>query len=324
MKDYPKISVLKFNIKVSNNNISEMQALMPAIQQELRTWQAGTKAYEKAAAEKADLLQRIKAEKKTIAASQKLLKHPEVLRRHHIYRDVEGILDVMMPDLDSPHYVSVFIGAEVQAETNTDYDYGYYAKSYGHPKKIQNPVVTVLKDWDTAIQSRGLALLGGMLTLSAKPAKKQKEVLQLADKVGVELYEAVWVRNRGFQLRTETGFIAVKRTSLGVLPHTAYHSESPKKAVNGAYRKYQNSDYNLPLEKRDVPADATATWSDAHAVGACESGVKNWCDSVGIDYKQESVPLIDVVRGYYAYPLPEAKAIILRVLKQYPAVKTAA
>jgi hypothetical protein len=159
-----------------------------------------------------------------------------------------------------------------------------------------------------------------MLTLSAKPAHKgrNRKALELAEKYDIELFEAIWMRKgRGFQVTTETGFIAVKRTSLGVIPTTAYHGDSAMTAVNGSHRKFQNID-NLPLELRDVPVDAVATWADAKAVGACESGVRNWCDLVGLDHTVASVPLIEVVRGYYRKPAPEAKAIILRVLKAFP------
>ncbi|EGQ60416.1 hypothetical protein GGI1_00295, partial [Acidithiobacillus sp. GGI-221] len=147
---------------------------------------------------------------------------------------------------------------------------------------------------------------------------RSRKALELAARYNIELLEAAWMRKgRGFQVTTEIGFIAVKRTSLGLIPTTAYHSESAMAAVEGSHRKFQNIDH-LPLEVRDVPADAVVTWSDAKAIGACESGVKNWCDLVGIDHAAASVPLIDVVRGYYLKPAPEAKAIILRVLKSCP------
>jgi hypothetical protein len=215
-------------------------------------------------------------------------------------------------------------GGKVEAKTENTKNWDYYAKSYtrcgGFPKIEHDVLITVDPDWGKQVYDRDLEFLGGMLTLSAKPAHKgrNRKALELAARYDIELLEAIWMRKgRGFQVTTETGFIAVKHTSLGVIPTTAYHSESAMTAVEGAHRKFQNID-DLPLEVRDVPMDAVATWADADGVGACRSGVTNWCNLVGIDHTASSVPLIDVVRGYYLKPAPEAKAIILRVLRSCP------
>lgn len=320
MKTYPGISYINWKINNHKKTIAKLQNQLPAIYQELRTWKKDMPQYAAAAAQKADLMDKIRGCKKELAANQRLLKNPEVIRRNEIVLAVESIVEAMFPSFkNTPHYPCGFVGQKVEALTDTEYDYEYYAKSYGHPKKIFSIEVTVQPDWDTAVQAQGLAYLGGLLTLSAKPALRQRKAMALAKTMGIELFEASWMKQRkGYQVDMETGFIAVKRTSLGLLPHTAYHGTDPVEAVKAAQRKWENTDYQLPLEKRDVPADAVATWADANAVGACTPGVQNWCSQVGIDYTQESVPLLDVVRGYYMHPMPEAKAVILRVLRQHP------
>lgn len=330
MKNYPLVSTIHYDIQRYTKSLKALRGQLTAVRRELRTWQEGTEQYATAAAQKADLSSQIQKLKKQIAVGQRLLKNPEVIRRDRIVRDVDAIVTDMLPSLEgTPHYVRVNIEQNTaEAYTVTEYDHNYYSRSYGHPKKIYSVMVTVNPDWDKAVQARGLAYAGGMLTLSAKPAKAKKALrpaLDLAATLGIELVEASWMTQRrwGYQVHTEKGFIAVKRSKIGTLSHTAYHDADPLRAVKGAYRKFQNVGDAFPLEHRDVPADAVATWADAKAVGACTSGVKSWCAAVGIDHTQDSVLLIDVVRGYYMRPMPEAKAIILRVLRQYPVVHAA-
>jgi len=321
------MSNLNNTIKSATADLNEsIQAMVP-VKKELKTWQPGRPEYEAALARKVTLDTRIAHLKKRIADAKRLKKHPEVLRRHKICESVARLANYGMglEKADSVNcYVNDAVGGEVKAVTENTKNWHYYAKSYtkagGFPKIKHDVVITVNPDWDKQVYDRDLEFLGGMLTLSAKPAHKgrHRKALELAARYNIDLFEAVWMRKgRGFQVSTESGFIAVKRTSLGVIPSTAYHSESVMAAVEGSHRKFQNID-DLPLEVRDVPMDAVATWADASAIGACRTGVINWCNLVGIDHGKSSVPLIEVVRGYYLKPVPEAKAIILRVLKACP------
>ena len=298
------------------------QALTP-VKKELKVWRPGTTTHTENLTIKAKLDSKIAGLKKRIADAQRLKKTKEVLRRDAIRMDVESIaqFDMDLYKADSVLcYVNDAPGGVVKAETENAKNWTYYAKSFKYPKIEHDIRMTVNPDWDKSVQDRDLAFLGGMLTLSAKTAHKvrNRNALELADRYNIDLYEAVWMRKgRGFQVSTESGFIAVKRTSLGAIPSTAYHSKSAMAAVDGSHRKFQNIDH-LPMEMRDVPVDAVATWADASAIGACRSWVINWCNLVGIDHTASSVPLIDVVRGYHLKPAPEAKAIILRVLKACP------
>ena len=305
---------------------ASIKALVP-VKKELKTWQPGRPEHDAALALKAALDTRIAHFRKQLADAQRLKKNPEVLRRHAICESVERIAKYGM-DLSNADSVNCYVndvaGGKIEAVTENTKNWTYYAKSYtkagGFPKIEHDVVVTVDPDWDKQVFDRDLAFLGGMLTLAARPAHKgrNRKALELAARYDIELFEAAWMRKgRGFQVTTESGFIAVKHTSLGVIPTTAYHSPTALRAVEGAHRKFQNVDH-LPLEIRDVPVDAVATWADADAIGACRAGVQNWCNLVGIDHTASSVPLIDVVRGYYVKPAPEAKAIILRVLKSCP------
>ncbi len=306
---------------------ASIKALIP-VKKELKTWQPGRPEHEAALALKAALDTRIAHFRKQLADAKRLKKSPEVLRRHAICGSVERLAKYGM-DLAKADSVNCYVndapGGKVEAATENTNNWNYYAKSYtkagGFPKVEHDVVITVDPNWDKQVYDRDLEFLGGMLTLAARPAHKgrNRKALELAAKYDIVLLEAVWMRKgRGFQVTTESGFIAVKHTSLGLIPATAYHSTtSAMNAVEGSHRKFQNID-SLPLEVRDVPADAVATWADAAGVGACRTGVIHWCNLVGIDHTASSVPLIEVVRGYYLKPAPEAKAIILRVLKSCP------
>ena len=314
---------LNSTIKTATAELDKARKALVPVKMELKTWRPGRPEHAAALSLKADLDTRIKGFQKQITNAERLKKDHEVLRRHEICESVERIAKYGM-DLAKADSVNCYVNdvadGKVEAVTENTKNWRYYAKSCKFPKVEHDVVITVDPDWDGQVYDRGLEFLGGMLTLGAKPAHKgrHRKALELAAKYNIELFEAAWMRKgRGFQTSTETGFLAVKRTSLGMIPSTAYHGESAMAAVEGSHRKFQNIDH-LPLEARDVPADAGATWADARAIGACESGVKNWCNLVGIDHTAASVPLIDVVRGYYLKPAPEAKAIILRVLKACP------
>jgi len=320
---------LSNTIERATEDMEKAREKLIKVESEIKIRRPGTKVHNAALEKKKLLDEKIASAKKRIAEAKRLEKHPEVIRRNLIRYDVENIVEneIGLSSADSVTcYVNDDINGEVSGETLNLKDWDYYAKSYSFPKIQHHIRVTVNPNWDRVVQSKGLEFLGGMLTLDAKPAHRgrYRKALEVADKYGIELYEATWLRKgRGYQVETRTGFIAVKRTKLGIIAHTAYHSDSAMAAVNGAHRKFQNID-DLPLDARDVPSDAVATWADTEAVGACHDGVVSWCNTVGIDYTKGSVPLIDVVRGYYKRPAPEARAIILRVLKSCPRTSQAA
>lgn len=320
------LSSLKSKIENCSSSMKKAQAALIPVKRDLWTWAEGTAQHASALKAKAQLDKQIADYKKEIADAKRWLKNPEIIRRNKIAARVRHLLWCMDLDGDAvirTCLVNDHVGGKVYGVSEKEKEWGVYAKSSAYanfPKIWHNIDVQVDPNWDRLVDALGLAMVGGMLTLSAKPAGRFRKALALAKTLDVELFEAIWLRKgRGFNVVQENGFIAVKRTRLGLLPMTAYHSASPMTAVEGAHRKFQNLDLDaLPIEQRDVPADAVATWADAEAVGACIPGVKAWCDKVGINHRQESVLLIDVVRAYYQHPAPEAKAIILRVLRQYP------
>lgn len=328
MKTY-YVGSLKWYIEFNQEKMRKAQQALVSVKRDLRTWAVGSANHTAALEELKKLTAEIVAYKKAIHRDTRLMRHPEVIRRSRIAETIEQLTQRMGLDADSV-YCYGNVGARTGAtnvfvRAEKEKDWNYYAKSCKFPKISYHISLGAGPDWDQQVEARGLAFLGGMITLEAKPARRHKKALALAESLNVELYEAAWARKeRGYSAVLERGFIAVKRTSLGILPVTGYHSDSALAAVEGAHRKFQNLDVEeLPVDRRDVPLDAVATWADADAVGACAPGVKNWCDTVGIDHTEDSVPLIDVIRGYYQKPAPEARAIILRVLRNHPVKKAA-
>ncbi|MEL5850212.1 MAG: hypothetical protein U7M05_12755, partial [Candidatus Igneacidithiobacillus chanchocoensis] len=183
----------------------------------------------------------------------------------------------------------------------------------------------------TKVEARGLAVAGGMLTLDARRLTKgHRAARDVAEKHGVEIYEAAWVkRGRGFQISKEEGFLGAARLPLGGI--VSYHSTTAMGAVDGAIRKRANLPnltecQNLAdrLARREIDtAGIRVTIADAHATGACTAGIRSWCNRVGIDYSVPSVPLDDVLRGYQKAPVKEALAVIFKLVRDHSRSKAA-
>ncbi|OCB03099.1 hypothetical protein BBC27_09630 [Acidithiobacillus ferrivorans] len=241
---------LNRTIKTATFGLVDASKALVSVKKELKTWQPGRPEYDAAMSLKAALDTRIKGLKKRITDAERLKKNPEVLRRHKICESVERIakygMDLAKADSVDCH-VNNAAGGKVEAVTENTNNWSHYAKSCKFPKVEHDIVITVDQDWDREVYDRDLGFLGGMLTLSAKTAHKgrHRKALELAKTLDVDLFEAVWMRKgRGFQVTTETGFIAVKRISLSLpILTTAYHSESAMAAVEGSHRKFQNLDH---------------------------------------------------------------------------------
>jgi len=166
-------------------------------------------------------------------------------------------------------------------------------------------VYTVAADWLTTVKGRYLAVVDGMLTLSAEPVQGH----------GPELYRALWVeQGRGTALNQVRGYIA--RLEHDSNTYT-YHACSARAALDGVQRKAKLK----PARRKGTVdldrlvrrhGDLPVYWDDREGL-ACESGTRNWCEAVDVDPKQTTVA--DVVRGYRLRPMPEALQVIRRVVR---------
>jgi len=204
-------------------------------------------------------------------------------------------------------------------------DAGKYAPQSGHTTKIEigTPSVkgeswsvwgrnfkatasshryTVSLDWIETVHDRGLAVVDGMFTLCASPVLGN----------GPELFSAKWVeQGRGCTLKLACGYIAR-------LNGVTYHAPTARAAIDGVQRKAgQKPQRRKPTVNLDriirLYGELPVWFDDSSAVGNCESGTRSWCNAVGVSLTD--CTLADVVRGYRLRPLPEAMAVIRRVIR---------
>lgn len=187
-------------------------------------------------------------------------------------------------------------------------DWTLYGGSHkSRPARVQDTTITAPATWRTRVQRAGLAMIDGMMTLDAAPIEAS----------GCELYAATWlVQGRGTNTTAARGYIARADGA-------AYHGATIDQALTGLAKKRRALQFVArvadPAELIKMASQHAATivtLGDARAVGACEYGIKSWCNAVGIDYEAGRTTLGDVLSGYQREPRPEARATIIRVLRR--------
>lgn len=179
-------------------------------------------------------------------------------------------------------------------------------------------MICVPVDWRARVLRRGLAVLGGMLTLNAQ---------QLVSHGDVELFQASWAaQGRGYQVNVHHGVIARYKNE-------TFHAEVAQSAIDGVLRKAKRSHNNAPRTRKCSYELTTEDFvkryrrfgtlnvraSDAYEVGACVFGVRAWCERVGINLDEETVPLSRLLDGFAQSPLIEARKTILHVVAEHRA-----
>jgi|GEM_PF-3833827 len=178
--------------------------------------------------------------------------------------------------------------------------------------------ITVPVDWRTRVLKRGLATVGGMLTLNAQ---------QLVSHGDIELFQATWVeQGRGYQVNVRQGTIAL-------LGDESFHAKDPQTAITGVLRKVERAQGSAQPAKRNGYELTTLEFvlryeryrdldvyvEDALGLGACEFGVRSWCQLVGIDIEQGFVPLRRLLEGFSQCPLIEVRRTVLHVVAEHRA-----
>ncbi len=188
-------------------------------------------------------------------------------------------------------------------------DWNIYAKRYTHgPAKCLDNTLTVPASWRCRVQRLGLDVVDGMMTLDASPVEGAPE--------GVAMFAATWAsQGRGNAVNVSRGYIACSESQ-------AYHADSPQRALAGLKRKLSASRWAAELQSADLDkivgqsGDAIVKISDARAIGACEYGIKAWCNRVGIDYEAGETTVARVYEAYQAVPAPEARGAILHAIRR--------
>lgn len=202
------------------------------------------------------------------------------------------------------------VGYTVTIDSNRDTYRGHYK---GWAATEDHHAITVPADWRVRVQRRGLAIVGGMLTLDLQP---------LVGHGNVELFQAVWVSQaRGYGVTTHRGVMAQ-------LGNEVFHAPSLEEAIRGVTRKHtlasspareRVSAYQLTVEgfvaRYARYGHIPVSIEDARDTGACEYGIQSWCHAVGIDLEAGSVPLSRVLTGFRVQPLVEVRRTVLHAIK---------
>lgn len=202
------------------------------------------------------------------------------------------------------------VGYTVTMDSNRDTYRGHYK---GWAAAEDHHVITVPADWRVRVQRRGLAIVGGLLTLDLQP---------LVCHGDIELFQAVWVSQaRGYGVTTHRGVMAR-------LGDEVFHALSLQEAIRGVTRKHKLA--SAPARERVGAYQLTVdgfvaryaryghvpvTAEDARDTGACEYGIQSWCHAVGIDLQADSVPLSRVLSGFRVQPLVEVRRTVLHAIK---------
>lgn len=188
----------------------------------------------------------------------------------------------------------------------------YRGKYKGWSARVQNTAITVPIDWRLRVQRRGLAVVDGMLTLDAAPLAGAPD--------GVDLYAATWLeQGRGTALSAHDGYIARQ-------DDMSYHGDTIESALAGLKRKLRAAEWDAVVRTADVaelitrvrdPHAIEVCVADARRIGACEYGIRSWCNAVDLDYDAGCATLAEVWDAYQRQLRSEAKATILAVLRKH-------
>ena len=206
-----------------------------------------------------------------------------------------------------------FVDSTTQVDYTIDLDRNFdvYRGAYkGWGANVDLHKIRVPADWRLRVERKGLAVLGGMMTLDALPMEAPG---------GIDLYAAV-CQGRGYAVKTGRGFIAVAGGD-------SFHSDTADGAISGLRRKGRSapsraagmddmkSAVDMFINKYSRCA-INVSLDDARKSGSCEYGIRSWCASVGIDINREQVSLAELLVGFRRMPLTEVRRAVLRAVRR--------
>lgn len=175
--------------------------------------------------------------------------------------------------------------------------------------------ICVPADWRTRVLRRGLARLGGLLTLDIHP---------ILGHGNIELFRAVWAeQSMGYDVKVRHGVIA--RAG-----RIVFHAATTEDAIRGIKLKVKryaedqqdfSQDYALSVEefigRYASLGHLPVAYKDAEATGACAYGIRAWCKSVEIDLQLGQVPLSRILEGFRIQPQEEVRATVIHVVRRH-------
>lgn len=203
--------------------------------------------------------------------------------------------------------------SEVNYSVSLNSNYDVYRGSFkGWAANADIHRIRVPLNWRLRVQRKGLALLGGMLTLDARPLEAPN---------GIDLYAAVWAsQGRGYDVKTQRGFIAVAGPE-------SFHAETPEAAIAGLLRKCKTAEKNRATMADMASSVETfitnysnyaieVSLDDARKSGSCEYGIRSWCESVGIELGREHVPMPELLEAFRRMPQTEVRRAVLHAVRR--------
>jgi hypothetical protein len=199
------------------------------------------------------------------------------------------------------------VGYTVTLDSNRD---TYRGRFKGWSAREDHHRIVVPTDWCTRVLRRGLATLGGMLTLDAHALSTGHPDTQV--------YAAVWARQgQGFQVVVERGYIAVHYGE-------SYHAETIERALRGVRRKTAvatkwTDDVSVSrfCARYSRFSMVAVCLDDARQTGACEYGIRAWCEAVGLPYAVGVATVGDVLAAYRRRPQVEVRRAVIHAVQRH-------
>lgn len=239
--------------------------------------------------------------------AERLLGRADILIRHHLGWMREAAAGADITIAFGPPSVSV------ETYQNRDVYRGRY-KGWSATGVIAR--ITVPRNWYSTVYQRGLATVDGLLTLAARHLERVDDV---------DLYAACWMeRGRGYAARMVTGVIArVPDRGASAWEECAYHAADAAAALRGIARKRSGAPARPPALPARKYGHIVVTLRDVRSVGACESGIRNWCHSVGLSdaLDRGSATVAELAPAYKRMPARELRAAVMLAVRSAKAVR---
>lgn len=209
--------------------------------------------------------------------------------------------------------------SDVDYEVQLDKNWDVYKGSFkGWAANVDVHRIRVPADWRLRVQRKGLANLGGLMTLDAHPL--------LVDG-GIELFAATWAQQeRGYGISVTRGYIAR-------MAGEHFHASSRDTAIEGVRRKLKKSRvlgttadgasaYDVSIEafiQRYAGLKLEVSLDDARTAGACDFGIRSWCAAVGLSYEAGRATLKQVLDCFRIRPQQEVRSAVLQAVRRHRA-----
>ncbi len=202
--------------------------------------------------------------------------------------------------------------------TYADWENTYRGAYKSYPKTGIKINIVVPKGWLFRVAGKNLQAIDGLFTLDAPKLYWQNS--------NSEVFAARWVeQSRGKNVKVVSGFIAVTKDRA-----LAFHGATKESAIRGLMKKIRiASDPDFPIKlmkesidrfcKRHENSNFSVAVNDARESGACDYGIRSWCERVAIAFERGAVPVNEVLDAYRQVPLPEVRRAILYAARRWAA-----